>query len=79
MCLGLKITKVYCRYEGSKRAMEIHGELTSYPTMDFNIPFMVKGFEGDIVDFANHIIELPIQEVEEDKKKRNEQNKIPLG
>ena len=49
--------------------MEIHGKLTTYPTMDFNIPFMVKGFEGDIVDFANHIIELPIQEVEEDKKK----------
>ena len=78
MCLGLKITKVYYRYEGSKRAMEIHGKLTTYPTMDFNIPFMVKGFEGDIVDFANHIIELPIQEVEEDKKNETSKTKFHL-
>lgn len=78
MCLGFKITKVYYRYEGPKRAMEIHGELISYPRMAFNIPFMVKGFEGDIIDFANYKIELPIQEVEENKKSETSKTKFSL-
>ena len=78
MCLGFKITKVYYRYEGQKRAMEIHGELISYPRMAFNIPFMVKGFEGDIIDFANYKIELPIQEVEENKKSETSKTKFSL-
>lgn len=78
MCLGLKITQVYYRYEGQKRAIEIHGELTSYPTIAFNIPFVVKGFEGDTIDFANYKIGVPMQEVEENKNRETSKTKISM-
>lgn len=57
--------------------MEIHGEIISYPTTDFTIPFMVEGIDGNSVDFANHIIELPILEnVEEDKEKSEKDESV---
>lgn len=77
ICLGLKISNVLGRYEGKKRVLEMHGEIISYPTTDFTIPFMVEGIDGDSVDFANHIIELPILEnVEEDKEKSEKDESV---
>ena len=74
MCLGLRINKVYYRKENRKTAMEIHGEIVSYPTTNFITPFVVKGIDGDTVDFAKHAIELPIQEAE-NKEEQLETNK----
>lgn len=68
MCFGLKIVKVHYQYECKKRMMEIHGEIVSYPTTDLTIPFTVKGLNGNIVDFAEHIIEIPKEECEDTDK-----------
>jgi hypothetical protein len=56
LCFGMRITDVNGRWAAGKYYIKLHGEIMSYPSMKFSVPFMAEGIEGETIDLSDCLI-----------------------
>lgn len=56
-CMGLRIKRTIHEWEGKKRLLVLYGEIIAYPALKHSIPFVLKGIEGETLDYSNAMIE----------------------
>jgi hypothetical protein len=73
LCIGLRITRTLYEWENKKRLITLYGEIITFPALKHTIPFKLKGFEEDTLDFNNAIIEPtpPLQKTTEKKEEES--------
>ena len=67
---SIKILNVSYKWESEKRILEIIGEIISYPSIRHKIPFIIRGKEGETLDFD----EASIESVSFDNKINDKEN-----
>ena len=58
ICFGINVNRIAFNWKNNKRIMSLFGEIISYPTLSFKIPFKINSDSDSKISFKDFIIDM---------------------